>query len=1444
MPLCCSHTILATMALIFGCFLPDVSAEDTVPALPPLNSASIIPPLEVGRTRSARNDADVVPLPPNTGMSLIANVPGTTKANDAYWAEKCKVIPSSTLFLVLDMGTVRDFFKPADATTTYCEMLQARNKHQWSPNGVDWFAADFLVRSDYNGGSAEWWPRDKGVEGDARKFLSFWGSEGFGGGCCSTSPAVHYTGSWKISFTLSYALPLPPLPLNIGMSLVANVAGTTKTKDAYWAEKCKAIPSSTLFLVLDMGAVRDFFKPADATTTYCEMLQARNKHQWSPNGVDWFAADFLVRSDYNGGSAEWWPRDKGVEGDARKFLSFWGSEGFGGGCCSTSPAVHYTGSWKISFTLSYALPLPPLPLNIGMSLVANVAGTTKTKDAYWAEKCKAIPSSTLFLVLDMGAVRDFFKPVDATTTYCEMLQANNKHQWSPNGVDWFAVEFYSKYNGGSASWWPRDKGCEEGARQYLSFWGRDIVSSSNPGGCCSTSTAVANTGWGQSFTLSYGLPLQFHPPHTVAAEYVKVQQLETHTNDVMRVAFSPSGNVMVTVSDDRTAIVYNSSTPGKYTKLQQLEDHAKEVKGVAFSPSGTVMVTVSTDKTAIVYDASTPGEYTKLQQLKDHEGRLRDVAFSPNGNVLVTVVGDVDKAAIVYVYDSSAPGDYKKLQQLKDHDETVYAVAFSPTGNIMVTVSPRDKTAIVYDASTPGNYTQLQQLKDHTDNVIGVTFSPSGNVLVTVSYDDTAIVYDSSTPGKYTKLQQLNDHAKVEDGLIKSASFSPSGTIMVTVSSDKTAIVYNSSTPGEYAKLQQLDDHAAAVIDATFSPSGNVLVTVSDDDTAIIYKARCPGNDYYQSDADPTACLATTTPTTATSTTFTTVTTISTTTATSTTLITATTAPTTAAPQLPFSGNSEPEPKTNIMDGDGNDDEPKKGSSTENADTDGADSRNKKSYVGAIAAALLVLFLVTVVVGLVWWRRKHPDETPLTTTATTAAATTTANDGAVNGTTYTTTPVLSVENPVFAAKVLADNGLLASAAGDAGRSNSSPGRKPTAHAKTKIAGRALNRSATYGGDTYSDTGSTLQSGNHREPVPTHNTNGIVYAAYAPTDARALGGQATAYSDGLPALDVPGPYSAADPRTEPVAYSDGLPALNSAGSYSLPDPLAADSNGDAEHAADQPCVDDDSGSQAPPRLLEGNLIIEDMSRPLRLNSDPLEARASSSDHNHPLHPMDACSVVINDTSRSFRLNSGPLMPRSSSDRAHSSSSLRQMSNGNNSKSRNDDAIHYLNNVVAADANPTGNLEVYGPVIAALQKRTNVDHGGSIKFVRKGSVYNGFGNMETDTPPPKLLPKAKGKSKFVRKGSVYTGFGDAGIDAQTGTPPKANSSKFVRQGSVYDGFGDNKNGNADYLNITAESNLLRSLSSSGHSASYEPAPVIVQRAVPSDSGPPAQRQTSDV
>jgi hypothetical protein len=51
---------------------------------------------------------------------------------------------------------VRDFFLPKKGET-WCTMLASHNKHQWSPNGVDWVTPKYLGNVHVNGGSAENW---------------------------------------------------------------------------------------------------------------------------------------------------------------------------------------------------------------------------------------------------------------------------------------------------------------------------------------------------------------------------------------------------------------------------------------------------------------------------------------------------------------------------------------------------------------------------------------------------------------------------------------------------------------------------------------------------------------------------------------------------------------------------------------------------------------------------------------------------------------------------------------------------------------------------------------------------------------------------------------------------------------------------------------------------------------------------------------------------------------------------------------------------------------------------------------------------------------------------------------------------------------------------------------------------------------------------------------
>jgi hypothetical protein len=101
----------------------------------------------------------------------------------------------------------------------------------------------------------------------------------------------------------------------------------------------------------------------------------------------------------------------------------------------------------------------------------------------------------------MGAVVDYFKPVGAYS-FCDMLQSNDKHQWSPDAQTWVTPAYYvGALYGGSAANWPRDN-VPGDQRKYLPKW--QNVHDPQYGACCHyTYSDAAN--WNRDFTMAYCL---------------------------------------------------------------------------------------------------------------------------------------------------------------------------------------------------------------------------------------------------------------------------------------------------------------------------------------------------------------------------------------------------------------------------------------------------------------------------------------------------------------------------------------------------------------------------------------------------------------------------------------------------------------------------------------------------------------------------------------------------------------------------------------------------------------------------------------------------------------------------------------------------------------------------------------------------------------------------
>lgn len=192
--------------------------------------------------------------------------------------------------------------------------------------------------------------------------------------------------------------------------------------------------------------------------------------------------------------------------------------------------------------------------------------------------------------------------------------------------------------------------------------------------------------------------------------------LRGHEAPVTSIAFSPSGQQIVTASYDSTARLWD--TQGN---LQASLKHDDAVTSVAFSPDGRQVATASTDSNAYLWD--TQGQI--LHELTGHQNTVTSVAFSPNGRQIATT--SADKTA--RLWDTQG-----KLQVTLKQDGATNSITFSPDGRQIATASA-DKTARLWDIKGHLQAT----LTGHQDTVTSVAFSPNGQQMATASTVDNTV---------------------------------------------------------------------------------------------------------------------------------------------------------------------------------------------------------------------------------------------------------------------------------------------------------------------------------------------------------------------------------------------------------------------------------------------------------------------------------------------------------------------------------------------------------------------------------------------------------------------------------------------------------------------------------------------------------------------------------
>lgn len=242
-----------------------------------------------------------------------------------------------------------------------------------------------------------------------------------------------------------------------------------------------------------------------------------------------------------------------------------------------------------------------------------------------------------------------------------------------------------------------------------------------------------------------------------------------HKGTVNSVAFSHNDSMIVTGSDDGTAIIWNAYTGDT---IRTLRGHKRSVESVAFSHNDSMIVTGS-GRQAIVWNALTGDT---VRSFRGHKGLVTFVSFTHNDDMIVTA-SLYDNTAIVW---NALTGD--SIYTLRGSKRGVESVAFNHNDSMIVTVG-LDNTAIVWNALT-GDI--IRTLRGHKGSVESVAFSHNDSMIVTASWDRTAIVWNALTGDT---IRTLRGHK----GLVRSVAFSHNDDMIVTGSND-TAIAWNALT--------------------------------------------------------------------------------------------------------------------------------------------------------------------------------------------------------------------------------------------------------------------------------------------------------------------------------------------------------------------------------------------------------------------------------------------------------------------------------------------------------------------------------------------------------------------------------------------------------------------------------------------------------------------------
>ncbi|MFB0537560.1 MAG: WD40 repeat domain-containing protein [Anaerolineae bacterium] len=298
-------------------------------------------------------------------------------------------------------------------------------------------------------------------------------------------------------------------------------------------------------------------------------------------------------------------------------------------------------------------------------------------------------------------------------------------------------------------------------------------------------------------------PTNTPEPTATPKSKVALHQVAELRTGASTLAFSPDDRLLAVANGGDVVVWDTASWSQRWTA-----SHDDSVRKIAFSPDGQRLASVSFDNTARLWDVATGNQVAQL----DYGYWVYGLDFSSDSQRLAT--GGFDGKVIIADATTGQP-----INEFK-HQLMVQDLALSPNGPwlaVMTSGSWGPVELVVWDIFTHERRTlaEFNGLPSHSN----VVFSPDTKWLAAaMSFGAPVTIWE-------TKIWPEVAHLEISDGVIKQLAFSPDGRWLAGVvfkgETDNKVLVWEVPAWRVVSQMEQAD----VVWDVAFSPDGQWLVT-------------------------------------------------------------------------------------------------------------------------------------------------------------------------------------------------------------------------------------------------------------------------------------------------------------------------------------------------------------------------------------------------------------------------------------------------------------------------------------------------------------------------------------------------------------------------------------------------------------------------------------------